>query len=65
MPAPLILKLNETVTAVMTSPEVKNRLAMDGAEAAPANTPAQFRALIAAEIKRWDAFLKSGRLKLD
>ena len=65
MPAPLILKLNETVTAVMTSAEVKNRLAMDGAEAAPANTPAQFRALIAAEIKRWDAFLKSGRLKLD
>lgn len=64
-PAPLILKLNQTVNAVMTSPEVKHRLAIDGAEAAPANSPEQFRALIASEIRRWDAFLKSAPLKLN
>jgi len=64
-PDALILTLNRAVGAVITAPEVKDRLAMDGAEAAPANSPAEFRALIAAEIKRWDAFLKSGQLKLN
>ena len=63
-PAALILTLNKAVTAVMTSPDVKERLALDGAQAAPANSPEQFRALIANEIRRWDAFLRTANLKL-
>jgi hypothetical protein len=49
----------------MTSPDVKERLAADGAEAAPPNTPAEFRTMIADEIARWSAFLKRVPLKLD
>jgi hypothetical protein len=49
----------------MTLPDVRERLAADGAEAAPAHPPEQFRATIAKEIKRWDAFLKRAQLKLD
>ena len=60
----MILTLNRAVAAVMTAPEVKERLAADGAEAAPSNTPEEFAGVIANEIKRWDAFLKRAKLKL-
>ena len=65
MPPALILSLNQAITAVLAAPEVKERLAADGAEAAPPNTPAEFRTMIAGEIARWSAFLKRVPLKLD
>jgi hypothetical protein len=49
----------------MTAQDVKERLAADGAEAAGANTPDEFRALIASEIRRWSAFLERAQLKLN
>jgi tripartite-type tricarboxylate transporter receptor subunit TctC len=64
-PPALILALNQAVAAVMTAPDVKDRLAADGAEAAESNTPEEFRKLIANEIRRWDAFLKRAQLKLE
>jgi tripartite-type tricarboxylate transporter receptor subunit TctC len=64
-PPALILMLNKAVAAVMTAPDVKERLAADGAEAAGANTPDEFRALIASEIRRWSAFLERAQLKLN
>ena len=64
-PPALVGTLNAAVIAVMTAPEVRERLAADGAEAAPANTPEQFAATIAAEIERWGAFLARAQLKLD
>ena len=60
----MILTLNRAVAAVMTAPEVKERLAADGAEAAPPNTPEEFAGVIAGEIKRWEAFLKRTKLNL-
>jgi len=65
IPPALVQRLNQSVGAVMSSPEVKERLANDGAEAAPANTPEQFRALIAADIVRWGSFLKTMGTKLN
>jgi tripartite-type tricarboxylate transporter receptor subunit TctC len=62
-PAPLVLALNREIGAVMGAPEVKERLAADGAEAAPPNTPAQFRDLINAEIARWGKIIKRLGLK--
>ena len=64
-PPALVQTLNRTVASVMTLPDVKERLAADGAEPAPAHPPEQFASLIASEIKRWDAFLKTTKLKLD
>jgi tripartite-type tricarboxylate transporter receptor subunit TctC len=37
---------------------VKERLAGDGAEAAAPNTPAQFKAVIAGEVSRWEKIVK-------
>jgi tripartite-type tricarboxylate transporter receptor subunit TctC len=64
-PPALILTLNQAVAAVMTAPDVKERLAADGAEAAESNTPEEFRKLIASEIRRWGAFLRRAQLKLE
>ncbi len=62
-PAALVLRLNREIGAVMGAPEVKERLAADGAEAAPANTPAQFRDLISTEIARWGKIIKNLNLR--
>jgi tripartite-type tricarboxylate transporter receptor subunit TctC len=64
-PSVLVHKINQSVGAVMTSADVKERLAKDGAEAAPANSPEQFRALIAADIVRWGNFVKASGIKLN
>ena len=61
----IVETLNRHVNAVIALPEFREKLAEEGAEAAPPNRPAQFRELIAAEIQRWRRFLESSRLKLD
>lgn len=58
-PAPLIAHLNREVSETMNAPDVKEKLAADGAEAAPPNSPQQFRELIRAEIARWGKVIKS------
>ena len=62
-PAPLLAHLNREVSETMNAPEVKEKLAADGAEAEPPNTPAQFRAVIAGEIAKWDKLIKAGIIK--
>jgi len=62
-PAPLLAHLNREVSATMNAPEVKEKLAGDGAEAAAPNTPAQFRDVIAREIAKWDNLIKAGVIK--
>lgn len=52
-PASLVQMLSREVSQTMNAPELKEKLALDGAEAAAPNTPAQFRSLIASEIARW------------
>ena len=63
MPAPLLAHLNREVSETMNAPEVKEKLAADGAEAEPPNTPAQFREVIAREIAKWDKLIKTGVIK--
>jgi len=62
-PAPLLAHLNREVSATMNAPEVKEKLAGDGAEAEPPSTPAQFRDVIAREIAKWDKLIKAGVIK--
>ncbi len=52
-PTAVVITLNREVSAVVNATEMKDRLAADGAEAAPPNTPVQFRDLILAETRRW------------
>ena len=62
-PAPLIAYLNREVAETMNAPEVKEKLAADGAEAAAPNSPAQFREVIARETAKWDKLIKTGVIK--
>ena len=62
-PAALLAYLNREVAETMNAPEVKEKLASDGAEAAAPNTPAQFREVIARERAKWDKLIKTGVIK--
>ena len=51
-PAPIVERLNGEINKALASSELKARLEVDGAEAAPDDSSA-FGALIASEIARW------------
>lgn len=53
-PPAMVQLLNREIGQTMNAPELKERLAADGAEVAAPNTPEQFRKLIVSEIARWD-----------
>ena len=58
-PGALVSYLNREVGGLMNAPEVKERLAADGAEAAAPNTPAEFRGVITGEIARWEKIIRN------
>jgi tripartite-type tricarboxylate transporter receptor subunit TctC len=63
-PAEVVAKLNTTINRALTTPELKQRLSAEGAEAV-AVTPQVFGAHIAKEIERWRPVLKAGNVKAD
>ena len=58
-PAAIINVVNRESIAVVNEPEMKNRLAAEGADAAQPNTPEQFRAFILAETARWGKIIRN------
>jgi tripartite-type tricarboxylate transporter receptor subunit TctC len=60
---PAIVDLLQTKIAEgLKTPEMKARLAADGAEAV-ASKPAEFQALIKAEIEKWTAVAKAANIQ--
>ena len=51
--------INRESIAVVNAPEMKARLAAEGADAASPNTPEQFRGFIDAETARWGKIIKN------
>lgn len=49
----IVTAINRDVTLVMNLPDMKAKLAADGAEPAPAQNPAQYRAKVERNIARW------------
>jgi tripartite-type tricarboxylate transporter receptor subunit TctC len=64
-PAPVLLLINREVSEFMNSAEVKQRLEVDATEAAPPQSPAQFKAEFIAEVNKWEKFFKTSGLKFD
>lgn len=64
--SPAILALiNREVSQFMNSPEMKDRLAIDATEAAPPQSPAQFKTEFVSDVTKWETFFKTSGLKLD
>jgi tripartite-type tricarboxylate transporter receptor subunit TctC len=62
-PAAIVQKVNRDVGQILATPDVQQKLAGDGSEAAP-GTPAQFRQTIAREIEKWTKLVQSSGIKL-
>jgi tripartite-type tricarboxylate transporter receptor subunit TctC len=57
--------LNSEIVAVMNTPEMRDKLAADGAEPAPPQTPQVFRAAVNRQIQQWDQFIRTSGIKLE
>ena len=63
-PQPVIAKWNADVTKILNSPEMRERLTAQGAEASP-TTPAEFAAFIAREVSKYARIVKISGAKVD
>ena len=63
-PPDIVNKLHDTITKILATPEMKDRLEKAGAETRP-QTPAQFGQFIASEKARWAKVVKESGAKFD
>ena len=63
-PRDVVASLNAQINQALTAPELKTRLAAEGAIATP-TSPEAFGQLIASEITRWKPVIAGGRVKAD
>jgi tripartite-type tricarboxylate transporter receptor subunit TctC len=63
-PRPIIAKLNAALNAALANEEVKNRLAVEGAEPAP-SSPEDYAAIIDREVTLWTELVKSVGIKAE
>ena len=61
---PVIAQLNRQIAAILQTPEIRERLAVQGLEAV-SNTPAEFGSYIAAEVRKWAAVIKQAGVVAD
>ncbi len=55
-PAVVVQMLNEEINRIMREPQMTAKLAADGAEAVPPNTPEEFRKIFMAEHAKWEQY---------
>ena len=65
LPADMSARLNAEINAALKSVDVQERFARLGAEPAPANTPAQFAAMVAADSARWASIIKDRKITIE
>ena len=63
-PRAVIMKLHNEIVAIITLPQVKNHLLVEGAEPV-GNTPEQFGAFIKSEIDKWGKVIRAAGLRSD
>jgi tripartite-type tricarboxylate transporter receptor subunit TctC len=63
-PPDVIAKWNADVTKILSAPEIRERLAAQGAEAAP-DSPADFAKFIASELVKYEKIVKASGAKVD
>ena len=53
-PPGVVALLHQNAVQALATPEIEIMLAKDGAEAAPSKSPADFSAVLAKEVERWN-----------
>lgn len=61
-PRPIIDRLNREMNRLLRTPEMKERLTAEGAEAA-GNTPEEFASLIKSDTEKWAKVIKAAGIK--
>lgn len=64
LPAPVLKTLNESLNAVLTGGDLRERLSAEAVEPIPM-TPAAFSSFIRADIARWTALARERKIDLD
>jgi len=60
-PPAVVTRLNGAMVEVLNRPDVREKLMVQGAEAA-SSTPAEFEALIRDELKKWDYVIREAKI---
>jgi len=64
MPAPLVKRLHGELVRALALPDVRERIAADGAEAV-GSAPSEFREFMAADLAKWAKLIKESGAKLE
>ncbi len=64
VPAIIVARLNTEIERILALPEMKTRLAADGADPA-GGSPEQFAAFIRADIEKWAKVIKAANVRVD
>ena len=65
LPEPIVAKLHAAMLAVLSEPEIKDRLMQQGLEASPSATPQEFAAYIKKEAEVWSKVVKDTGAKVE
>lgn len=65
IPAPMRAWIHQEVSNVMHLPEMRDKLAADGAEPAPRHTPAAFKASVLAQYEQWEKFIRTSGVQME
>lgn len=63
-PREVVQKLNREMAAIITSPEIRDRLAADGSEVV-ANSPEAFAAHVRSEVDKWGQVIRAAGIKAE
>lgn len=64
-PKPVIDKIYKSVAAVLTNPEMKERLSKQMLDVALSPSPAEFQQLVETETRAWAEFLRDAKIKIE
>jgi len=64
MPAPIVKRLHDELVRALAQPDVKSRIAADGAEAVGSGS-AEFREFMSADLAKWAKLVKESGAKLE
>jgi tripartite-type tricarboxylate transporter receptor subunit TctC len=64
LPAPILARLNEAANAALAEPQLRERMAAAGVDAADPSTPEQARAFLVSEVAKFRGIVRDAGIQL-